>query len=107
MTNGHIGFADYLLHQLEPLTRGQTVKLVVEVRRRHGRKEREVKIGMLLAPGPLYGFVEQAVVVSLLGSGSCVIFPKQGKGVSALTRAGLPIKLARVLMEKLKSLYGE
>lgn len=107
MTYGHIGDPNYLLDRLRPLLFGQAVKLVQEAKRRHGRFDRIVNTGVLIAPGYFYGFDKDSLVVSLLGKGSCVIFVRSPSVVSELVSAGMPIELAKALIENLKKLYGE
>lgn len=107
MTNGHIETSDWLLSHLAPLLRGEAVKLVVEQSRTHGRKTVNVQKGLLIAPGSAYGLSNQAVVVSLLGSGSCVIFPDAQHSKGELVNAGLPVELATALIEKLSTLFGD
>jgi hypothetical protein len=107
MTYGHIEIPDKLLAHLRPLLQGKAVKLVVEQMKKHGAKSRKVQTGLLIAPGSAYGLSHRAVVVSLLGSGSCVIFPIAHKSKGELVKAGLPAKLAKALIDRLQILYGD
>ena len=107
MTTRHIANPDLLLAHLRPLLQGTAVKLVVEIKRTYGKKERLVQKGLLIAPGSAYGLVDRAVVVSLLGSGSCVIFPMANTSKGQLVRAGLSPQLAMALIDRLQILYGD
>lgn len=107
MTQGHIEKSDPLLACLRPLRRGVPVKLVVEVRTAYMNVPKLKQIGLLIAPGTTYGLSKRAVVVSLLGSGSCVVFPTARKSKGELVKAGLPAKLAQALLDRLNSLYGD
>lgn len=107
MTQSHIDEPDYFLHHLSPLLKGESVKLVVEQVKQHGKVSRVVQKGLLIAPGNVYGLDDQAVVVSLLGSGSCVIFPNAQKSRGELVKAGLSARLAIALIESLIKLYGD
>ena len=98
---------DFLKERLAPLRRGQVVKMVVEATRTQGTKSRTEQTLLIVAPGELYGMVPETVVVSLVGKGCRVVFPKTGLGAGELARAGLPPKLAKALIEKLTEIYGE
>lgn len=98
---------DLFKDHLAPLKRGRSVKLVVEIQKQNGKQKRTQQYLALLAPANLYDLVPQAVVISVIGKGSCIIFPNMGTGVSDLVKAGLPVKLAVALLEKLRELFGE
>lgn len=98
---------DELLRRLAPLKTGTAVVLQVEMRRKHGNVLRERKALMLIAPGPMYGMLESAVLISIVGMGSTVLIPATREGVSDLAKAGLPTNLIVALVERLKKLYGE
>ncbi|UGC97113.1 hypothetical protein FBPa45_0080 [Pseudomonas phage vB_PaeS_FBPa45] len=108
MTTGHVDEPNYLLQTLLPLRNGQTAKLVQVTKSRHGKLavERTTNTGILFAPGQLYGLDPRAVVISLLGRGSCVIFPGSRKGAGDLVRAGVAPSLAKALLETLTEVYG-
>lgn len=107
MTESQVDDPDYLLAHLWPLTKGQSVKLVIEQTKQHGKVSRVVQKGLLIAPGKVYGLHDQAMVVSLLGSGSCVIFPNAQSSKGELVKAGLSARLATALIESLKKLHGD
>lgn len=107
MTNGHLEEPDYFLAYLQPLLQGMSVKLVLEQERMHGQASRLVQKGLLIAPGNVYGLNARALVISLLGSGSCVIFPDSQTSRGELVKAGLPSRLAIALIDSLKKLYGD
>lgn len=107
MTNGQIEEPDYFLLHLQPLLKGKSVKLVVEQERTHGKVSRVVQKGLLIAPGKVYGLDAHAMVVSLLGSGSCVIYPDAQTSRGELVKAGLSARLAIALIDSLKKLYGD
>ena len=98
---------DYLINHLTPLKQGRVVKLVQETKQKHGLRIREVQTLVLLAPSTLYGMTPGMVIVSVIGKGSCVIIPNTGKGTGVLVKAGMPLRLAVVLIEKLDELFGE
>lgn len=97
---------DYLAEILSPLKRRQIVKMVVSFTKTHGKSKREVKLLVMLAPGEVYGMLTGSLVVSVIGKGSCVLFPKEEKGMAALTGTGLPTSAAKFLLETLHKLYG-
>lgn len=107
LTKGQEKKVDHFLERLAPLKRGKVVSLSLRVRKIHGKQHRETNLLALLAPGRIYGMVDNAVVVSIVGKGSCVIFPDTGKGKGDLARAGVPVKAAEALLEKLRELFGE
>lgn len=104
----HVGEHDSFGTKLEPLTRGYAVSLVMnDPSRARSAKYRGKKQNQFvgLAPGSLYGLPSGSVLVSIVGSGSCVIHPLESNDVAKLVLAGMPAGLARVLVTKLKSLY--
>lgn len=107
MTNGHIELSNWLLAHLAPLRRGEAVRLVAETQTQHGKTARLSQKGLLIAPGRVYGLSDQAVVMSLLGSGSCVVFPAAQNSRGELVKMGLTGTLATALIEVLNQLYGE
>lgn len=107
MTNGHIDISNWFLAHLAPLRRGEAVRLVVEDRKHHGKTDRLTQKGLLIASGTAYGLSDQAVVISLLGSGSCVIFPTTQNSRGELVKMGLTGTLATALNDALNQLYGE
>lgn len=107
LTNRQETPRDILKERLTPLKQGRVVKLTVEMTRRQGKMIVHENVLLLLAPGPVFEMIPDAVVVTLIGKGSRAIFPKTGKGAGELARAGLPPKLAKALVEKLSEIYGE
>jgi hypothetical protein len=101
MTKRHLNEPDYLLTALWPLRQEEPVRLVLQKMKMHGKVERLVQQGLLLVSGKVYGLDDRAVVVSLLGSGSCVIFPTAQNSKSELVKAGIPAALAQALIDKL------
>jgi hypothetical protein len=104
----HIGEHDSFGAKLEPLTRGYAVSMTMQDPRHmrnpkyRGKKQNQF-IG--LAPGPLYGLPTGSILVSIVGSGSCVIRPFESNELAKLVLAGMPAGLAKVLVTKLKTLY--
>lgn len=98
---------DPLLEHLRPLAYGHVVKLVIQVRKTSGLHQREMNYLMLIAPGKMYGMKPELLHVAVLEKGSFILNPIMGKGLSALTKMGLPTPLAVDLIEKLKKLFGE
>lgn len=81
--------------------------MAMEVKSRHGSRVLTKSILVLLAPGKMYGMLPGAVVITLAGKGSCIVFPGKGKGVGELIKAGMPSPLAKALMSTLDELHGE
>jgi hypothetical protein len=98
---------DLLVKHLAPLKMGKPVRLAIDQTKQSGKKTRETKLLMLLAPGALYQMQPDLIIVSVIDKGSCIIDPKAGKGIGSLGKAGVPVRLAIVLLDKLKELYGE
>lgn len=109
MTSSHVDEPNYLLEKLMPLRYGMTVRLVQVTTSKHGRLAvaRERREGVLFAPGALYGVDPMALVVSVLGHGSCMTFPLSGKAKADLIRAGIAPGLVDSLTEALAKVYGE
>lgn len=107
MTKSRSSTPDRLLKHLAPLKTGKTVSLAIDQEKRSGEQIRKVKLLMLLAPGALYQMHANLIVVSVIKKGSCVIDPKAGKGFGDMCKAGVPVRLAIVLLDKLRELYGE
>lgn len=101
---------DWLLNKIEPLKRGYAVTLSMDdgkysrLAKYRGTKKNQL---VALAPGELYGFASRSVLVSIVGNGCCVVHPTRERKVADLVLAGMPAKLANLLMEKLHRLYQE
>lgn len=104
---------DYLLHALTPLRAGRAVALWMDTPRRAHRKNarshpRQV---VVLSPGPMLGLPKGTVLVSVVGSGSCFARVDQPQyvnlNVADLVLAGIPAKLANVLMRTLQRAMQE
>ncbi len=103
---------DYLLNRLEPLARGYPVALAMLGRKNPVTKFRRPTNDRLiaLAPGSMYGFRNGTILVSILGSGSCIVSPekpKEKRSIADLVLAGMPASAATILMEKLHRLFQE
>lgn len=101
---------DDFLAALAPLYAGKSVALEMEKPRIQGAKktvaDRTKKL-VLLVPGTAAGIDPQAVLVSVVGSGSCIVWPKRNPQVANLVLAGMPAKLAVSLMDKLHRIFQE
>lgn len=101
---------DWLLNRLEPLRRGYAVVLSMQDDRYarmvkyRGKKQNQL---VTLTPGSLYGFAPDSVQVAIIGSGAAIVFPARSEKVADLILAGMPARLAKLLMEKLHRLYQE
>jgi hypothetical protein len=99
---------DAFLGALAPLRFGKTVVLTMDDPRfkamKNYRGNKGTKI-LVLVPGSAMG-IENCVLVSVLGSGSCMVRLKSTK-VADLVLAGMPAKLADVLMQKLHRIFQE
>lgn len=101
--------ADWFLHALEPLVRGKSVHLSFDdprfsqMKNYRGKKQKRLAI---LVPGPMAGLKDEIILVSVVGSGCCLIRPKiEGHRIADLVLAGMPAKLATTLMNKLHLLF--
>ena len=106
---------DYLAARLQPLFKGVPIVLQLRTARPGHRKNPIVTI----TPGSLFGWPREQFVVAVLQNGSCVVRvdtkretskrEKQGAPyrprVADLVVAGIPAKLATVLMTSLQKLY--
>ncbi len=104
-----LGYVDWLVNALEPLINGDTKVLVMNTPTpprkgipASGSTRQQL---VTLAPGPLYGFATDSVMISVIGSGSCVVHPLESKQTSRMILAGIPPFLANALFTGLNRLY--
>lgn len=101
---------DNFLAALAPLRHGKPVHLVMDdpkfaaMKKYVGTKAKKL---VFLVPGSMIGIDPSGVLVSILESGSCVVWPKRPPKVANLVLAGMPAKLANVLMQKLHRIFQE
>lgn len=99
---------DAFLGALAPLRFGKTVVLTMEDPRfkaiKNYRGTKGTKL-VVLVPGSAMD-MKDVVLVSVLGAGSCMVRLKSTK-VADLVLAGMPAKLADVLMQKLHRIFQE
>jgi len=100
---------DWFYQALSPLRRGQPVFLTMDGRRVVPRKGpvAEAKRMVILTPGALLGVNPKAVLVAVLGLGSCVVRADQPAKVANLVLAGLPASLANLLMNTVHHVLKE
>lgn len=101
---------DWLLGKLEPLKRGYPVVLSMQDAKYQNRKNYRGKRAdqiVALAPGELYGMTPRSILVSVIGNGACVVHPATSEKIADLVLAGMPARLANVLMGKLHQLLKE
>lgn len=94
---------DGLTQAMQPLKRGRTVNLWMELPVKSGKKQATLARPRLviICPGILLGLSYKAIAVSVIGKGSCVIRPFTGEGLADLVLAGMPAKLANELMKSI------
>lgn len=106
---------NWFLAALYPLKSGQAVFLHMDDprpgRAKNYRGGKGKKL-VVLVPGQAMGARADVVLVSVVGSGSCVIRPEfaqseTGRQKADLVLAGMPVKLATILMNELHQLYKE
>ena len=103
-----LGSVDWLVNALEPLINGDTKVLVMDTPTppRKGMPSGSTRQQLVaLAPGTLYGFAANSVMISVIGAGSCVIHPLEQRQLSRMILAGIPPFLANVLFNGLTRLY--
>ena len=89
---------DWLGGKLRPLRDGKSVCLTMYTKGKRGKFENPL---ITITPGQQFGMRREAVVVSVINIGSCIV-EIDCKSVSRLIMAGIPAGLARVLFEKLQ-----
>ncbi len=94
---------DWLGIRLKPLLEGKPVSLVMLNEQARGKRKNPL---IVITPGSQLGFVKKAVVVSVIDNGSCIV-EIDCNSTSRLVLAGIPARLAKVLLEKLQSTYRE
>lgn len=101
---------DAFLSSLLPLKNGKSVSLAMDnpmftsQAKHRGHKAKKL---VILVPGTAAGISPDAVLVSIVGSGACIVWPENVSKVADLVLAGMPARLANVLMEKLHRLFKE
>ena len=100
------------LTALFPLREGKSVVLTMENPKLAARKNyrgSKGRIIVVLTPGSAlgakYGLSNREILVSILGSGSCMV--RVGQKSANLILAGMPAKLANGLMDALHQIFQE
>lgn len=100
---------DHFRLALRPLAKGHPVALAMDDHRPvHAKarssvsRKRVVVITPFNAPGLALG----SYVISILGKGSCLVWPSKPNQSANLVLAGMPARLANVLLNKLQVLEG-
>lgn len=104
-----LGNVDWLVNSLKPLLEGKPKVLVMDTpappRKGSPRNAWRQQL-VALAPGTLYGFAADTVLVSIIGAGSCVVHPlRRPARTTDLILAGMRAPLARTLLDGLYRLY--
>lgn len=90
-------------HPLSPLAEGKAVVLTMDVGA-HNPGIRRVSpprpTPVVLTPGPIFGAPPGAILVSVIGKGSAVVYPfrRPETALAELVSAGMPSRLAHALM---------
>jgi len=100
---------DAFSQALLPLTQEKVVILSMDDPRMRVVKKLSApkKKAVVLVPGTLMGMTGKVVLISVVGSGSAVMNIDQPKQVANLVLAGMPARLAGILMEKLHRIFLE
>lgn len=100
---------DWLLQKLHPVRTGKVVHLWMDLPSKTGRKttKSERRQLVVLSPGTTIGFPREVVLVSVIGKGSSLIRPLLADGIADLVLAGMPARLAKLLMSTLKRVIKE
>ena len=100
---------DYLYQTVHPLARGKTVMLWMELPATAQKKTSRISKRRLvvLSPGHATGLPRDTLLVSVIGSGSTLLRPLQKEGVANLVLAGMPARLAHVLMNVVRRIFKE
>lgn len=100
---------DWFLQALYPLRLKKPVLLWMDDPRLKRLKNRSTatKRLVILTPGEASGLPERSVLVSVVGSGSCIVDVDARPLVANLVLAGMPAKLAEVLMNQLRHVFKE
>lgn len=96
---------DWFGGKLWPLTQGQAVAFAIITADPKARGKRKNPI-VTITPGEPLGFGERTFVVSVINNGSCII-EIDCKSTAGLVLAGIPAKLAKLLLDKLRSTFRE
>ena len=102
---------DPFAQALRPLTKNQAVRLWMFIPQHPARKKTRRDTGRRLvgsAPGALLGMSTQLLMVSILGSGSCIVWVigfRRSRDIANLILAGMPARLARELMNQIHRVF--
>lgn len=94
---------DWLGGKLEPLRCGQSVAFMMYTTKATGKRKNPL---IVITPGTQLNFSRKAVVVSVINNGSCIV--EIGcRSTTGLILAGIPAKLAKVLVDRLQLTFRE
>lgn len=102
---------DPFAQALRPLAKNQAVRLWMDIPQHPARKATRRDTGrrlVIIAPGALLGLSPQSLMVSVVGSGSCIVWATRSRrstDIANLTLAGMPAKLARELMNQIHHVF--
>jgi hypothetical protein len=94
---------DWLGGKLWPLRQGKPVAFAIISGNPNARGKRKDPI-VTITPGSTLGFGERVVVVSVINNGSTIV-EIDCKSTAGLVLAGMPAKLAKLLLDKLRSTF--
>ena len=95
------GADDPLLRTVFPLRAGKPVKLWLDLPTTLKKSTAPRRRLVILSPGSHVGLPRTCVLVSIVGSGSCVVRTSPPHKLADLVLAGMPAKLAGELMNKI------
>lgn len=94
---------------LQPLVKGKPVALAMDDHRpthAKARGQRQRKLIVVITPYSAPGLEPGSFVISILGRGSCMVWPSKPNQSANLVLAGMSARLANVLLSKLQVLEG-
>lgn len=94
---------DWIGGKLSPLWDGKTVAFSMLLAKGTGKRKNPL---IVITPGPSIGLPRRTVIVSVINNGSCIV-EIDCNSTLQLVLAGIPAKLAKLLLEKLRSTYRE
>lgn len=100
---------DLLAQAIYPLRFGKPVLLWMDDPRMAGMKNfRGAKRKLIvISPGPITGLPAGLILISIVGSGSCVIRTDEFDKIANLVLAGVPAKLANALVAAIRKVLKE
>lgn len=100
---------DYLYQTMSPLRKGKPVNLWMELPKKSVKKTTQllVKRLVVIVPGSVIGLPRDAVLIAIVGAGSCLLRPLRSESIANLVLAGMPAKLASELSSVIRRIFKE